>query len=48
VPGIWFPYGVGVSRTEYAYFAFDIALFIYLLERLWRFTPSRRLQARAE
>ena len=42
VPGIWLPYGVGVSRTEYAYFAFDIVLFIYLLQRLWRFTPSRR------
>jgi hypothetical protein len=47
VPGIWFPYGVGVSRTEYAYFAFDIALFIYLLQRLWRFTPSRRLQVKS-
>ena len=46
VQGIWFPYGVGVSRTEYAYFAFDVVLFIYLLQRLWRFTPSRRLQAR--
>jgi hypothetical protein len=45
VPGIWFPKGVGVSRTEYAYFVFDIALFIYLLQRLWRFAPSRRLQA---
>jgi hypothetical protein len=46
VPGIWFPYGVGVSRTEYAYFAVDIVLFIYLLQRLWRFAPSRRSQAR--
>jgi len=25
VPGIWFPFGVGVSRTQYAYAAFDIA-----------------------
>jgi len=25
VPGIWFPFGVGVSRTEYAYAVFDIA-----------------------
>jgi hypothetical protein len=46
VPGIWFPYGVGVSRTEYAYFAFDIVLFIYLLQRLWQFASSRQLQAR--
>jgi hypothetical protein len=39
VPGIWFPWGVGVSRTEYAYAAFDIALFVYLLFKLWRFAP---------
>lgn len=45
IPGIWFPYGVGVSRTEYAYVAFDIALFIYLLLRLWTFAPGSRLQA---
>jgi hypothetical protein len=48
VPGIWFPYGVGVSRTEYAYFAFDIVLFIYLLKRLWQFAPSIRVQERAD
>jgi hypothetical protein len=36
-PGIWFPFGVGVSRTEYAYAAFDIVLFAYLLQRLWRY-----------
>jgi len=41
VPGIWFPFGVGVSRTEYTYFAFDAVLFIYLLQRLWRFAPPR-------
>lgn len=41
VPGIWFPFGVGVSRTEYAYAAFDVTLFIYLLQRLWRFVPAR-------
>jgi hypothetical protein len=40
IPGIWFPWGVGVSRTEYAYAAFDIALFLYLLTRLWRFVPK--------
>jgi hypothetical protein len=41
VPGIWFPFGVGVSRTEYAYAAFDVVLFVYLLQRLWRFAPPR-------
>ncbi|HEY2445828.1 MAG TPA: hypothetical protein VGI20_08850 [Rhizomicrobium sp.] len=35
VPGIWFPFGVGVSRTEYAYAAFDVALFVLLLHRLY-------------
>lgn len=35
IPGIWFPYGTGVSRTEYAYAAFDVALFVLLLRRLY-------------
>jgi len=35
VPGIWFPFGTGVSRTEYAYAAFDAALFALLLRRLY-------------
>jgi len=48
VPGIWFPYGVGVSRTEYAYVAFDVALFAYLLHRLWRFSPARPARVLAE
>ena len=26
VPGIWFPFGVGVSRTQFAYAAFDLVL----------------------
>jgi hypothetical protein len=45
VPGIWFPFGVGVSRTEYAYAAFDVALFSYLLQRLWGFAGALRLAA---
>jgi hypothetical protein len=38
VPGIWFPFGTGVSRTEYAYAAFVAFLFALLLRRLygWR------------
>jgi hypothetical protein len=35
VPGIWFPFGTGVSRTEYAYAAFDLVLFALLLRRLY-------------
>jgi hypothetical protein len=37
VPGIWFPFGTGVSRTEYAYAAFDVALFVLLLHRIYTF-----------
>jgi hypothetical protein len=40
VPGIWFPWGVGVSRTEYAYGAMTIVLAVYLVQRLWRFAPA--------
>jgi hypothetical protein len=35
VPGIWFPFGVGVSLTEYAYAVFDAVLFALLLHRLY-------------
>jgi len=42
VPGIWFPFGVGVSRTEYAYAAFDVVMFFYLLQRLWAYAPTAR------
>jgi hypothetical protein len=31
VPGIWFPFGVGVSRAQFAYAAMDIALLALLL-----------------
>jgi hypothetical protein len=34
VPGIWFPFGTGVSRTQYAYAVFDVALAGALLQRL--------------
>jgi predicted membrane channel-forming protein YqfA (hemolysin III family) len=34
VPGIWFPFGTGVSRTQYAYAVFDIALASVLWHRL--------------
>jgi hypothetical protein len=42
VPGIWFPFGVGVSRTEYAYAALVVAMFFYLLQRLWAYAPAAR------
>lgn len=42
VPGIWFPFGTGVSRTQYAYLAFDIAFAILLAQRLRRFARKNR------
>jgi hypothetical protein len=41
VPGIWFPFGVGVSRTEYAYAGLVVALFALLLQRLRGFARNR-------
>ena len=31
IQGIWFPFGVGVSRTQYAYAAFVAVMFIILI-----------------
>lgn len=33
IQGIWFPFGTGVSRTQFAYAAFDAVLFALLLHR---------------
>jgi hypothetical protein len=46
LPGIWFPYGVGLSRSECANAAFAAVLFICLIQRLWRFAPRVRADAR--
>jgi hypothetical protein len=35
VRGIWFPWGVGVSLSEYASVVFDALLFTLLVRRLW-------------
>ncbi len=37
IPGIWFPFGVGVSLSEFAYAIFDVAMFLLLLHRLYSF-----------
>ncbi len=34
VRSIWFPFGTGVSRTQFAYVGFDTALFVMLWHRL--------------
>lgn len=33
IPGIWFPYGVGVSTTQYAYAAFVLVMYIVLVQK---------------
>jgi hypothetical protein len=41
IPGIWFPFGVGVSRTEYAYAIFGVVLIALLLRRFYSFRAIR-------
>jgi hypothetical protein len=40
VPGIWFPFGTGVSRAQFAYPAFDVIMFTLLWRRLHVFASS--------
>jgi hypothetical protein len=42
ITGIWFPFGTGVSRTQYAYAVFCIPLFAILLHRLLHFAHLHR------
>jgi hypothetical protein len=37
VPEIWFPWGVGVSLSEYASVLFGALLFCLLMKRLWKY-----------
>lgn len=37
IPGIWFPYGVGVSRTQYFYAAFVIVMYLVLIRKYGRY-----------
>jgi hypothetical protein len=34
LPGIWFPFGTGVSRAQFSYAAFDVVLFFLLLRQM--------------
>jgi hypothetical protein len=51
VPGIWFPWGVGISLSEFGSLAFDVLLGYLLLRRMWSYakvadsgpTGTRRL-----
>lgn len=40
IPGIWFPYGTGVARGQYAYAAFIVLMFGLILRRLARGAPN--------
>jgi len=42
IRSIWFPYGTGVSRTQFSYAAFDAVLFVLLLRRFLFLAHSRR------
>jgi hypothetical protein len=42
IRGIWFPFGAGVSRTQYAYAIFAVVLFALLLHRLLFFAHQQR------
>jgi hypothetical protein len=38
--GIWFPFGVGVSRTQFAYAAFDVTMFIICIWAISNSLPA--------
>ena len=40
IPGIWFPFGTGVSRTQYAFALFDLVLFLLLLDKFLFFARN--------
>ena len=33
IPGIWFPYGVGVSRGQFFYAAFVFVMYVILIQK---------------
>jgi hypothetical protein len=46
VRGIWFPFGTGVSRTQYAYVVFDALFAALFMRRLWRYAQRSRSMMR--
>jgi len=45
VPGIWFPFGIGVSRTQYVY-AIAIPLVAFLIARTLLFKENASIERR--
>lgn len=44
VPGIWFPFGVGVSLTQYVYAALIVGLAVMLIRRVQRVVANRGIR----
>jgi hypothetical protein len=42
LPGIWFPYGTGVARGQYAYALFIVVLFALILMRLVEYARTSK------
>jgi hypothetical protein len=42
LPGIWFPYGTGVARGQYAYALFIVVLFVLILMRLVEYARTSK------
>jgi hypothetical protein len=40
IPGIWFPYGVGVSRSQYFYAAFVTVMYLVLIRKYRKYKVS--------
>jgi hypothetical protein len=45
VPGIWFPFGIGVSRTQYIYGVLVPLLAVLIVRALGERRPPPRLRA---
>lgn len=45
IPGIWFPYGVGVSRSQFIYPVFVFLMYIILIKRAEKHLPDHALVA---
>ncbi|HLW52182.1 MAG TPA: glycoside hydrolase [Candidatus Angelobacter sp.] len=45
IKGIWFPFGTGVSRTQFAYAVFDLVMFALLWNRFQHFAKRYRSPA---
>jgi TRAP-type uncharacterized transport system fused permease subunit len=48
VKGIWFPFGTGVSRTQFAYALFDVVLFVLLLHGFLSVRRGARVELKEE